>query len=88
MDGKQNIAVQIALQTHVLRTCPEHHQLFCDDDADAASAFAVAAELVRQRTPIVAEFRDNPHALTDLLSETLAAAPPVCPLCAAAEYRN
>jgi hypothetical protein len=88
MDQKHTVAVQIALQTHVLRACPEHHRLFCDDDADASSAFALAVELLRHRTPYVAEFRNDTHALTDLLSETIAAAPAYCPQCAMAEQRN
>jgi hypothetical protein len=53
MDQKQSVAVEIALQTHVLRTCPEHRELFLDDESDPASAFALAVELVRQRRPYV-----------------------------------
>jgi hypothetical protein len=89
VDQKHSVALAIALQTHVLRTCPLHNQLFCDEEADAASAFALALELVRQHTPYVADFRDNTHELTDLLSETIAAAPEYCPLCVAPteEYR-
>jgi len=81
VDQKHSVAVAIALQTHVLRTCPLHNQLFCDDEADAATAFALAVELVRQHTPYVDDFRDNTHELTDLLSETIAAAPENCPQC-------
>lgn len=81
MQQKQTIAVEIALQTHVLQTCPAHNEIFCDDDVDPASAFALAVELVRQHTPCVDEFQD-PHELTDLLSETIGAAPTVCPVCA------
>jgi hypothetical protein len=90
MDQKQSVAVAIALQTHVLRTCPLHNELFCDDEADAASAFALAVELVRQHTPYVEDFRNNAHELTDLLSETIAAAPEYCPQCAGSteEYRT
>jgi hypothetical protein len=80
MEHKQTIAVEIALQTHVLQTCPVHHQIFCDDEVDPSSAFALAVELVRQHTPYVDEFHD-PHELTDLLSETIGAAPTCCPLC-------
>lgn len=82
MDCKQSVAVEIALQTHVMRTCPEHRELFYDDESDPASAFALAVELVRQRRPYVGVFDGNPHALTDLLSETLASAPCFCPQCA------
>jgi len=82
MDHKRSVAVAIALQTHVLRTCPLHGQLFCDDEADPASAFALAVELVRQRVPYVEEFRDDAPALTDLLSETIAGTPEYCPDCA------
>jgi hypothetical protein len=83
MQHKQTIAVEIALQTHVLQSCPIHNQLFYDDGVDPSSAFALAVELVRQHTPIVDEF-DDPHELTDLLSETLGAAPGRCPHCASA----
>lgn len=82
MEQKHSVAVAIALQTHVLRTCPIHNQLYCDDEADAASAFALAVELVRQHASYVDDFYDNPHKLTDLLSETIAAAPDCCPECA------
>jgi|GEM_PF-2673808 hypothetical protein len=81
MDHKQAIAVEIALQTHVLQTCPVHNEIFYDDDVDPSSAFALAVELVRQHKPYVGEFQDDAHALTDLLSETISSAPCCCPHC-------
>lgn len=81
MDRKHNVAVAIALQTHVLRTCPLHHQLYCDDEADPANAFSLAVELVRQDTPYVNVFRHDAHSLTDLLTEVIASAPDSCPGC-------
>jgi hypothetical protein len=81
MDNKQAIAFEIALQTHVLQTCPVHNEIFYDDDVDPSSAFALAVELVRQHKPYVGEFQDDAHALTDLLSETISAAPRSCPHC-------
>jgi len=54
-----NVAVAIALQTHVLCTCPLHHQLFCDDEADPAKAFSLAVELVRQDTPSASASRQT-----------------------------
>ena len=77
------MAVAIALQTHVLRTCPLHDQLLYDEEADPACAFALAEDLVRHDMPYVRDFRKSTHELTDLLSETIAAAPVECPLCAA-----
>ena len=90
MQHKQAIAVEIALQTHVLQTCPIHNEIFCDDDVDPSSAFALAVEFVRQHTPYFDEFQDDAHALTDLLSETIGAAPTACPICAGAarEHRS
>jgi hypothetical protein len=82
MEHKQAIAVEIALQTHVFQTCSIHNEIFCDDEVDPSSAFALAVELVRQHTPYVEEFQDDAHALTDLLSETIGAAPTSCPICA------
>jgi hypothetical protein len=84
MEHKQAIAFEIALQTHVLQTCPVHHEIFYDDDVDPSGAFALAVELVRQHKPYVDEFQDDAHALTDLLSETLSAAPRCCPHCPSA----
>ncbi|HEY2465668.1 MAG TPA: hypothetical protein VGI32_16535 [Steroidobacteraceae bacterium] len=81
MEKKQAIAIEIALQTQVLKTCPIHRKIFFDDDADAASAFALAIELVRKHKPYVEEFHDDEHALMDLLSDTLGATPPCCPEC-------
>jgi hypothetical protein len=81
MEKKQAIALEIALQTHVLKTCPIHRKIYLDDDADAASAFALAIELVRKHTPYVEEFHDDEHELTDLLSDTLGASPGRCPEC-------
>jgi hypothetical protein len=80
MEKKQTIAIEIALQTHVLKTCPIHQQIYFDDDADAASAFALAMELVRKHKPYVEEFHDE-HELMDLLSETLGATSLCCPEC-------
>jgi len=84
MDQKQAIAFEIALQTHVLQTCPAHNEIFYDDDVDPSSAFALAVELVRQHKPYVGEFHDDAHALTDLLSETISSAPRCCPHCPSA----
>jgi hypothetical protein len=84
MDHRQVIALEIALQTHVLQTCPEHNEIFYDDDVDPSGAFALAVELVRQHRPYVHEFEDDAHALTDLLSETISAAPRCCPHCPSA----
>jgi hypothetical protein len=82
MEQKQSIAFDIALQTHVLRACPIHNEIFCDDDVDPSAAFALAVELVRQHKPYREEFHNDPHELTDLLSATIGAAPTCCPLCA------
>lgn len=82
MQQKKAIALEIALQTHALRTCPIHHEIFCDDEVDPSAAFALAVELVRQHKPYVGEFHDNAHELTDLLSEIIGAAPNSCPGCA------
>lgn len=81
MEKKKSIAIEIALQTHVLKTCPIHQQIYFDDDADAASAFALAIELVRKHKPYVEEFHDDEHELMDLLSDTLGATAPFCPDC-------
>jgi hypothetical protein len=81
MDQKNAIAVAIAVQTHVLCTCPEHHELFCDSEADPANAFSLALELIRQDAAYVGVFRHNAHALMNLLCEVIAAAPESCPAC-------
>jgi hypothetical protein len=81
MEKKRAIAIEIALQTHVLKTCPIHRKIYFDDDADAASAFALAIELVRKHKPYVEEFHDDEHELMDLLSDTLGATPACCPEC-------
>ena len=91
MGKKQEIAIGIALQTQVLKSCPIHNQLYCDDDESVddenmARAFAVAIELVRQHEPYAAEFHRNAHELTDLLSYTIGTAPTACPECVAQRY--
>ena len=91
MGKKQEIAIGIALQTQVLKTCPIHNQLYRDDDestegANMARAFAVAIELVRQHKPYAEEFHHNAHELTDLLSHTIGAAPVSCPDCVSQRY--
>ena len=83
MGKKQAIAIGIALQTQVLKTCPVHRQLYFDDDVNPAGAFALAIELVRKRKPYVEAFDNNEHELTDLLSETLRTSPECCPECQA-----
>jgi hypothetical protein len=90
---RQEIAIGIALQTQVLKTCPIHNQLYCndgqcsdDDDGNMARAFSIAIELVREHPPYAAEFHRNPHELTDLLSYTIAAAPASCPECRPQPY--
>ena len=83
MDSKKVVAIGIGLQTQVLKTCPIHHQIYLDDDADPASAFALAIELVRQRKTFVEAFDNDEHRLTDLLSDTLGLAPSCCSQCPA-----
>ncbi len=82
MQRKQAIAIEIALQTHVLKTCAIHNEIFCEDDVDPSGAFALAVELLTEQWPDVDEFHDDPHGLTDLLSATIGAAPTCCPVCA------
>ena len=81
MDRKQVVAIGIALQTQVLKTCPIHHQIYFDDEVNPASAFALAIELVRQHKPFVEDFANDEQALTDLLSDTLGTSPVCCPQC-------
>jgi hypothetical protein len=86
MSKKEEIAIGIALQTQVLKTCPIHNQLYCEDEQDCddenmARAFAVAIELVHQHEPYAVEFHRDAHELTDLLSYTIGAAPLCCPEC-------
>lgn len=93
MGKKQEIAIGIALQTHVLKTCPVHSRLYCGDDPETddenmARAFAVAIELVRQHKPFAVEFHHNTHELTDLLSYTIGAAPIGCPECASRQQHD
>ncbi len=88
MGKKEEIAIGIALQTHVLKLCPVHHRLYCDDescadDENMARAFAVAVELVHEHPPFAEEFHHDAHELTDLLSDTIGTAPVCCPDCAA-----
>jgi hypothetical protein len=92
MSKKQEIAIGIALQTQVLKTCPIHNQLYRDDeestteDENMARAFAIAIELVRQHKPYAEEFHQDAHELTDLLSYTIGAAPVCCPDCRPQRY--
>ena len=93
MGKKQEIAIGIALQTQVLKTCPLHNQLYRDDeegtdDENMGRAFAIAIELVRQHGPYAVEFHHNEHELTDLLSDTIGAAPVGCPDCVPQQYLN
>ncbi len=81
LDNKQAIAIGIALQTQVMKACPIHRHVYFDDDVNPAGAFALAIELVRTHKPVVRDFEDDEHALTDLLSDTLGMAPVCCPLC-------
>ena len=87
MSKKEEMAIAIALQTQVLKTCPIHNQVYCCDDDEAgddenmARAFAVAVDLVRQHEPYAAVFHHDAHELTDLLSYTIGAAPLCCPDC-------
>jgi hypothetical protein len=82
-ETKRIVAVSIALQTQVLKTCPIHNQIYLDDEANPASAFALAIELVHQAKPFVQEFDHDEHQLTDLLSDTLGSSPLCCPDCEA-----
>ena len=87
MSKKEEMAIAIALQTQVLKTCPIHNQVYCCDDEEGgddenmARAFAVAVDLVRQHEPYAEVFHHDAHELTDLLSYTIGAAPLCCPDC-------
>jgi hypothetical protein len=86
MGTKQEIAIGIALQTQVLKVCPLHNQLYCDEDEygdeeKMTRAFAVAMEMVRRHEPYAKQFNHNARELMDLLSYTIGAAPDCCPDC-------
>ena len=87
MSKKEEMAIAIALQTQVLKTCPIHNQVYCcdddegGDDENMARAFGVAVDLVRQHEPYAELFHHDAHELTDLLSHTIGAAPLCCPDC-------
>jgi hypothetical protein len=82
MDQKHSIVMGIALQTQVLKTCPMHEEIFCDEDVDPAIAFSVASQLLRSDRYAAEAFEQSVHDLADLLSETIAAAPTCCSQCA------
>jgi hypothetical protein len=84
LDEKQAIAIGIALQTQVLKTCPVHRKVYFDDDVNPAGAFALAIELVRKHKPYVEAFDHDEHQLTDLLCEILRTSPQCCPECESA----
>src|ERR1700704_3126020 len=93
MGKKQGIAIGIALQTQVLKVCPIHYQLYCDDeritdDENLARAFALAIELVRRHPPYAEEFHHSSRELIDLLSYTIGTAPECCPYCQAPRSRS
>ncbi len=81
MPQKQLIALGIALRTGVLKICPEHGQIFCDDDVDPGLAFALAQELMRRHNAYVAPFADS-RQLADGICEAVGMAPRQCPRCA------
>lgn len=87
MGTKQAIAIEIGLQTQVLKSCPVHRQIYLDDDADPAGAFALAIELVRKYRRYAEEFHGDEHELTDLLSDTLGTTPICCPQCSSASIQ-
>ncbi|HEY0746636.1 MAG TPA: hypothetical protein VGD63_08060, partial [Steroidobacteraceae bacterium] len=80
-DKRQAFAISIALQTRVLKSCPVHGQVYLDEDADPATAFALAMELIRKQRAYAQEFHNDEHELTELLSDTLGVAPICCPEC-------
>jgi hypothetical protein len=80
-DEKHSIAMGIALQTQVLKICPVHRQLFCDDEVDPAIAFAVAAQLIHSDQQSVNVFREDIHDLADLLTEVISTAQCSCSKC-------
>jgi hypothetical protein len=93
MGKKQGIAIGIALQTQVLKVCPIHNQLYCDDeritdDENLARAFALAIELVRRHPPYAEAFHHSSRELIDLLSYTIGTAPECCPDCRARRSRS
>jgi hypothetical protein len=81
-DERHSIAMGIALQTQVLKVCPVHRQLFCDDEVDPAIAFAVAAQLMHNDKQSADKFREDIHDLADLLTDVISTAQCSCPKCA------
>lgn len=80
METKRKIAIDIALQTRVLRECSRHRRLYLVD-ADPAPAFELALQLLRQRSASVALFGLDRHKLIELISDILGKAPVICPEC-------
>jgi hypothetical protein len=81
-DDKHSIAMGIALQTQVLKICPVHRQLFCDDEVDPAIAFAVAGQLMHNDNQSVDVFREDIHDLAEMLTDVISTAQCSCASCA------
>jgi hypothetical protein len=82
LHARRSIALEIALRTSVLCTCPIHQQHYVDEDIDPSAAFSLAVHLVHHYPPYAEVFHHDAHELTDLLIETLSAVPGRCPVCA------
>ena len=78
---KELVAIGIALQTQVLKSCPVHGELHFDDENNMGRAFSLAGDLGRQLIECVGAFRDDGYQLTDVLSDILGRAPAWCPRC-------
>ena len=63
METKQAIAIEIGLQTQVLKSCPVHRQIYFDEEVNPAGAFALAIELVRKYKRYAEEFHHAEHEL-------------------------
>ena len=87
MNSKRTIAIDIALQTCVLRICKKHQCMFLDD-TDPAPAFELALELLHAGSARVAIFKADSHELTDLMCDVMSEAPVSCPQCRADRIRN
>lgn len=81
-DRLRGIAVQVAIRTGLLKKCHLHGDLYDSGQHDFQGASMVAAYLINQSDPLVAPFRGDRAALTDLMKSVCQTQGPGCPQCA------
>ncbi len=81
--GRLAAAVEIAIQSGLLKRCPYHDYFYFAGEYDYTAAYKLGNHLMSHNDPLTEIFEGDRHAMTDKIKEAIDSAGEGCPGCEA-----